>query len=124
MADAPKPPQPLQASLLRVFIGETDKLHGRPLHEAIVLAAHQVGLAGATVLRGIESFGASRRLHTAKVLRLSENLPIVIEIVDLEPTIRDFLTPLDEMLAEAAVGAMVTLEKVEAFHYEPAQGKR
>ncbi len=124
MANAPKPPPPLQARLLRIFIGETDKLHGRPLHQAILLSAHQVGLAGATVLRGIESFGASRRLHTAKVLRLAEDLPIVIEIVDREQAIRDFLVPLNEMLAEAAVGAMVTLEKVEALHYKPAPGKR
>ncbi len=115
-------PEAQPAKLLRIFIGEIDKLHGRPLHEAILLAAHGAGLAGATVLRGIESFGASRRFHTAKLLRLSEDLPIVIEIVDGEREIRGFMATLDQMLSAAGSGAMVTLERVEALHYPPAGG--
>jgi PII-like signaling protein len=112
-----------QAKLLRIFIGETDKLHGKPLYEAIIRAAQAAGLSGATVLRGIESYGASRRLHTAKVLRLSEDMPIVIEIVDGEEPIEQFLEPLNALLGDAGVGAMVTLEKVEILHYPPAKGK-
>ena len=104
---------PKEAELLRVFIGESDKHHGRPLYEVIVELARQRGLAGATVLRGVMSFGASSRLHTAKVLRLSEDLPLVIEIVDKPERIAAFLPELDGLIASG----LVTLEKVRVIAY-------
>jgi PII-like signaling protein len=102
-----------EGQLLRIFIGESDQWHGRPLHEAIVLAARERGLAGATVLRGLEGFGANSRIHTVKVLRLSEDLPLIIEIVDKSERIQAFLPTLDEMVTEG----MVTLEKVNVLIY-------
>jgi uncharacterized protein len=104
---------PKQALLLRIFIGEDDKFGGSPLYEAIVLKAREMHLAGATVLRGPMSFGASSRLHTAKILRLSEDLPLVIEIVDSEEKIDDFLPVLDRMMSSG----LVTLEKVQVLQY-------
>jgi PII-like signaling protein len=104
---------PKQALLLRIFIGEDDKFGGSPLYEAIVLRAREMHLAGATVLRGPMGFGASSRLHTAKILRLSEDLPLVIEIVDSEEKIDDFLPVLDRMM----VSGLVTLEKVRVLQY-------
>lgn len=98
---------------LRIYIGETDHWHGRPLYDALVLKAREMGLAGATVLRGIEGFGAHSRLHTAKVLRLSENLPIVVELVDREERIRGFVTACDEMIREG----LVTIDAVEVVKY-------
>jgi len=99
--------------LLRVFIGESDQWHGRPLHEAILLAARQQGLAGCTVVRGIAGFGAKSHIHTVKILRLSEDLPMVIEIVDQPERIAAFLPKLDEMVSEG----LVTLEKVNVLIY-------
>ena len=99
--------------LLRIFIGEDDRWDGRPLYEAIVLRAREEGLAGATVLRGVMGFGAHSRLHTAKVLRLSEDLPIVVEIVDKPDRIARFLPGLDEMVDEG----MITLERVRIIAY-------
>ena len=104
---------PSEAQLLRIFIGESDKHHGRPLHEAIVRLAHEKGLAGATVLHGVMGFGAHSRVHTAKILRLSEDLPIVIEIVDQPDRIADFLPLVDEMIGEG----LVTLEDVRVIAY-------
>ena len=107
--------------LLRIFVGEKDRWHGRPLYEALVLRAREAGLAGATVLRGVEGFGAHSRLHSAKVLRLSEDLPIVIELVDREDRIRAFLPMCDEMIGEG----LITLEPVEVLKYQappPAGG--
>jgi uncharacterized protein len=104
---------PKQALLLRIFFGEDDKLGGRPLYEAIVLKAREMHLAGATVLRGPMGFGASSRLHTAKILRLSEDLPLVIEIVDSEGKIDEFLPVLDGMMSSG----LVTLEKVQVLQY-------
>jgi hypothetical protein len=104
---------PKQALLLRIFIGEDDKFGGSPLYEAIVLRAREMHLAGATVLRGPMGFGASSRLHTAKILRLSEDLPLVIEIVDSEEKIDDFLPVLDRMMSSG----LITLEKVQVLHY-------
>lgn len=101
------------SKLLRIYIGESDRWHHSPLYEAIVLKAREKGLAGATVLRGPMGFGASSRLHTAKVLRLSEDLPLIIEIVDAEAKIRAFLPELDEMVRDG----LVTLETVEVVHY-------
>jgi uncharacterized protein len=104
---------PKQALLLRIFFGEDDKLGGRPLYEVIVLKAREMHLAGATVLRGPMGFGASSRLHTAKILRLSEDLPLVIEIVDSEDKIDEFLPVLDGMMSSG----LVTLEKVQVLQY-------
>jgi uncharacterized protein len=98
---------PQDAMLLRIFIGEDGKFRGRPLYEAIVLRAREMHLAGATVLRGPMGFGRSARLHTAKILRLAEDLPVVIEIVDSEEKIQEFLPALDGMMQ----GGLVTLEK-------------
>jgi uncharacterized protein len=102
-----------EAELLRVFIGESDKHHGRPLYEAIVHEARRRGLAGATVLRGTMGFGASSRIHTAKILRLSEDLPMVVEIVDEPDKIAAFLPDLDGMIGEG----LVTLERVRVILY-------
>src|SRR6266481_222874 len=104
---------PHDAMLLRVFIGESDRWKHQPLYEAIVLKARQMHLAGATVLRGPMGFGKSSRLHTAKILRLSMDLPVVIEIVDTEEKIQSFLPALDEMMK----GGLVTLEKVRVIQY-------
>jgi PII-like signaling protein len=104
---------PFEASLLRVFIGESDKADGRPLYEVIVEEARKRGMAGATVLRGFLGFGANSRIHTSKVLRLSEDLPIVIEIVDAKDKIEAFLPELDNMIGEG----LVTLEKVHVIAY-------
>ena len=102
---------PENGYLLRIFVGESDKHEGKPLYEWLVLKAREAGLAGATVLRGIEGFGAHSRLHTAKILRLSMDLPLVIEIVDADEKIQSFLPALDQMMK----GGLVTLEKIEAF---------
>jgi PII-like signaling protein len=104
---------PTQALLLRIFIGEDDKFGASPLHEAIVLKAREQHLAGATVLRGPMGFGASSRLHTTKILRLSEDLPLVIEIVDSEDKINGFLPTLDGMMSSG----LITLEKVQVLQY-------
>jgi PII-like signaling protein len=104
---------PRDAMLLRVFFGEDDKHEGRPLHEAIVLAARKAKLAGATVLRGPMGFGRSSRLHTTKILRLSQDLPLIIEIVDTEDAIKAFLPTLDTMMGSG----LVTLEKVQVLQY-------
>ena len=105
---------PQEAMLLRIFIGENDRHGPRPLYEAIVLAARERGLAGATVIRGPMGYGASSRLHTAKILRLSEDLPLVIEIVDSEERIRGFLPVLETMMTASG---LVTLEKVQVIRY-------
>ena len=107
---------PRQAVLLRIFIGENDRSGRSPLHEAIVLKAREQHLAGATVLRGPMGFGASSRLHTAKILRLSEDLPIVIEIVDSEEKINAFLPMLDGMMTSG----LITLEEVQVLQYGTA----
>jgi hypothetical protein len=104
---------PKQAVLLRIFIGEDDKSGKSPLYEAIVLKAREMHLAGATVLRGPMGFGASSRLHTAKILRLSEDLPLVIEIVDSEEKINGFLPTLDGMMTSG----LITMEKVQVLQY-------
>ena len=105
---------PKQAVLLRIFIGENDKFGSTPLYEAIVLKARETHLAGATVLRGPMGFGRSSRLHTSKILRLSEDLPLVIEIVDSEENIDRFLPALDEMMTTSG---LITLEKVQVLQY-------
>ncbi len=102
-----------EGTLLRLFIGESDTWHGTPLYEAIVERVRREGLAGATVLRGIEGFGADSRIHTARILRLSEDLPIVIEIVDTPERIERVVPILDEMVGEG----MLTLERVHIVSY-------
>jgi uncharacterized protein len=104
---------PKDAMLLRIFCGENDRHGTRPLYEAIVLKARESHLAGATVLRGPMGFGKSSRLHTAKILQLSMDLPLVIEIVDEESRLREFLPVLDSMMQ----GGLVTLEKVQVIDY-------
>jgi len=104
---------PHDAVLLRIFIDESDRWQHHPLYEAIVLKAREMHLAGATVLRGSMGFGKSSRLHTAKILRLSFDLPLVIEIVDSEEKIQEFLPLLDGMIQ----GGMVTMEKVKCLDY-------
>ena len=108
---------PHEALLLRIFIGESDRWQHKPLYEAIVLKARELHLAGATVLRGPMGFGKTSRLHTAKILRLSMDLPLVIEIVDSEEKINSFLPILDEMMT----GGLVTLEKVKVIDYRAAE---
>lgn len=104
---------PNQAVLLRIFIGESDHFDGKPLYETIVMTARERHLAGATVLRGPMGFGKSSRLHTSKILRLSEDLPLLIEIVDSEDNINAFLPILDGMMSSG----LITLEKVQVLQY-------
>jgi len=102
---------PEAGKLLRIFIGESDKFEGQPLHEAILHLARREGLAGCTVIKGFEGFGAASRIHTTKILRLSEDLPIIIEIIDAEEKIDQFLPHLDAMVKEG----LVTVEKVKVI---------
>jgi len=102
------------AVLLRIFIGESDRYQHRPLYEAIVLKARELDLAGATVLRGPMGFGKSSHLHTAKILRLSTDLPMIIEVVDSEDKVDAFLPVLDQMMG----GGLVTLEKAKVIRYQ------
>ncbi len=108
---------PEDAILLRIFIGESDRWKHMPLYEAIVLKAREMHLAGATVLRGPMGFGKSSRVHTAKILRLSLDLPLVIEIVDTEEKINAFLPSIDQMMK----GGLVTLEKARVIHYRAGE---
>lgn len=105
------------SKLLRIFIGEADKFGHKSLYEALVLEAKQQEVAGATVLRGILSYGASSRIHTAKLLDLSFDLPIVVEIVDRDDKIEQFLEKANAMIEEAGCGALITIEKAEVIHY-------
>jgi PII-like signaling protein len=111
---------PQEAMLLRIFIGESDRWHHQPLYEAIVLKAREMHLAGATVLRGSMGFGKSSRLHTTKILQLSIDLPLIIEIVDSEEKINSFLPVLDGMMG----GGLVTLENVRVIDYRAAPGRQ
>lgn len=106
---------PEEGLLLRIFIGEDDTYQGKPLYEQIVLKARELGLAGATVIRGIMGFGAHSRIHTAKVLRLSEDLPIIIELVDTEEKLNQLIDFLDKVIEEG----LVTLERVKIIKYLP-----
>jgi len=110
---------PRDSMLLRVFIGESDRWNHKPLYESIVLKARELHLAGATVLRGPMGFGKSSRMHTAKILRLSMDLPIVIEIVDSEEKINKLLPALEQMMS----GGMVTLERVQVIDYRHIERK-
>jgi len=110
---------PTDAVLLRIFIGESDRWEHKPLYEALVLKARELHLAGATVLRGPMGFGKASRLHTAKILRLSMDLPLILEIVDSEEKINSFLPELEKMMG----GGLVTLEKVKVLHYRAGETK-
>jgi PII-like signaling protein len=112
-----------EGRLLRIFVGESDRVHGRPLYEAIVHKARELGLAGATVWRGVEGYGARSHIHTAKILRLSQDLPLVIEIVDSEEKIRAALPALDALMEAAGGGGLVTLEKAQIIKYSPGMQK-
>jgi PII-like signaling protein len=111
---------PEDAVLLRIYVGESDRWQHQPLYEAIVLKARELHLAGATVLRGPMGFGAASRIHTAKILRLSMDLPIVIEIVDTDEKVQALLPFLDEMMD----GGLVTLEKIKVIHYREGKENR
>src|SRR5919108_2660494 len=104
---------PQDGYLLRIFVGESDQWHGRTLYEAVVLKARELHLAGATVIRGPMGFGANSRLHTTKILRLSEDLPMIIEIVDAKEKIDELMPHIDEMVTEG----LVTLERVQVIKY-------
>ncbi|MBT4513151.1 MAG: DUF190 domain-containing protein [Chloroflexi bacterium] len=110
---------PSEGYLLRIFIGETDHYKGKALYEQIVLKARELNLAGATVLRGIMGFGANSRLHTAKVLRLSEDMPVIIEIVDTEENLKKLWPFLDEVVEEG----LITVEKVQVIKYTHSDKK-
>ncbi|MBI5344537.1 MAG: DUF190 domain-containing protein [Deltaproteobacteria bacterium] len=107
---------PSEAELVRVFIGESDRYMGKPLYQAIVEEARKRGMAGATVLRGTLGFGVNSRVHTAKILRLSEDLPMVVEIVDKPERIAEFLPELDKMVEEG----LITIEKINVIAYRHA----
>jgi len=111
---------PEDAVLLRIYVGESDRWQHQPLYEAIVLKARELHLAGATVLRGPMGFGAASRIHTAKILRLSMDLPMVIEIVDTEEKVKTMLPFLDEMMG----GGLVTLEKIKVIRYREGKENR
>lgn len=106
------------SKLLRIFLGELDKYKGVPLYESIVLAAKKEGIAGATVFRGILSYGASSRIHTAKLLDLSMDLPIIVEIVDTQDKIDSFIEIINTMIEEVGCGALITIEAAEVIHYK------
>ncbi|HEU4674107.1 MAG TPA: DUF190 domain-containing protein [Candidatus Limnocylindrales bacterium] len=106
--------------LIRIYIGESDQWHGRPLYEAIVHLLRERGLAGATVLRGIEGFGANAHIHTTRILRLSEDLPVLVEVVDEEERIRAILPELDAMVSDG----LITLERVEVIAYRADDAAR
>ncbi|MEP6741449.1 MAG: DUF190 domain-containing protein [bacterium] len=108
---------PEEGYLLRIFVGESDRYGHKPLYEEIVLKAREAGLAGATVLRGVMGFGRNSILHTAKILRLSEDLPMVVEIVDSLEKVKAFMPQLDEMIKDG----LVTLEEVKVIHYKSSR---
>jgi len=108
-----------QWKLVRIFIGEGDRWQGRPLYESIVYAAREMGVAGATVLRGIEGYGADSVVHSARILRLSQDLPIVVEIVDREEMVETLIEHVETMLDQAGCGAMITIEEARVIRYRP-----
>jgi hypothetical protein len=105
-----------ERTLMRIFIGENDKHEGQPLYEVLLKTFREKGLAGATVLRGVAGFGASSRIHTDKILRLSLDLPLIIEIVETEEAIQTILPDLDRMIG----GGLITLERARVIMYRPA----
>jgi len=108
-----------ERTLMRIFIGESDKYHGKPLYEALLEKFREKGLAGATVIRGVAGFGASSVVHTEKVLRLSLDLPLIIEVVETEEAIQGILPDLDDMIG----GGLITLERAQVILYRPAEAR-
>lgn len=106
------------SKLLRIFIGELDKVEHQPLYEAIVFAAKKNGLAGCTAIRGLMSFGASSRVHTAKLIEISQDLPVIVEIVDHEDKINEFVKVVDDFFTKAKCGGLITIEKATVLHYK------
>ena len=106
------------SKLLRIFIGELDKVGHQPLYEAIVFAAKKNELAGCTAIRGLMSFGASSRVHTSKLIEISQDLPIIVEIVDHEDKINEFVKVIDGFFDEAKCGGLMTIEKATVLHYK------
>ena len=106
------------SKLLRIFIGTTDHIEHQPLYEAIIFAAKKNGLAGATVLKGVMSYGASSLIHTAKLMDISVDMPIVVEIIDHEARINDFVGIVSDMMEKANCGGLITLEKAEVLYYK------
>lgn len=106
-----------EAKLLRIFIGESDKIHGKPVYEEIVLKAREAGLAGATVIKGVMGFGANSKIHTSKLLTLSEDLPLIIEIVDTLEKIEKFIPTINNIFETANNGGLVTIEKAQIIKY-------
>jgi PII-like signaling protein len=117
------PPKPLNGNVLlaRIFLGESDRWQGSPLYEALVLAARKDGIAGATVLRGMMGYGANKHFHAATLLELSGDLPIVVEMVDNEESIRAFLKRIEPMVE--ATGCLITLESIEIYRHHPSPAR-
>lgn len=113
-----------EGTLVRIFIGEADRLGGHSLYEAIVLAAREMGLGGATVLRGIAGFGADSVFHTTRLLRMSQDLPVVVEVVEMPDRIEPFVARVEEMLDEADCGGLITWEKAHVIRYKPDRSNR
>lgn len=112
-----------EAKLLRIFVGESDRHHSVNVYEKIVIEARKAGLAGATVFKGIMGFGGTSRIHTSKILRLSEDLPLIIEIVDELSKIENFLPIVDRIIEEANSGGLITIEKADIIKYKSAKQK-
>jgi len=112
-----------ESKLVRIFIGDSDKISSMPVYEKIVIEAKKFGLAGATVFKGIMGFGGSSRIHTSKILRLSEDLPLIIEIVDEGEKIEQFLRVLEDIFETANCGGLITIEKAEVIHYKAVEKK-
>jgi PII-like signaling protein len=108
-----------QSKLLRIFLGEIDKIGHQPLYEVILLTARNLGIAGATVVRGIMSYGASTRIHTAKLIDISEDLPIIIEIIDTAEKINNFIPVINGLFDQCGRGGLITLEEVNVLYYKP-----
>jgi PII-like signaling protein len=105
---------PRESSLLRVIVGESEKFEGRPVYEALVIKARELNMAGATVTRGIMGYGKTSRIHTAKILEMSEDLPMIIEVVDTEDKLMNFIPVLEKMIR----GGIITMEKAKVIHYK------
>lgn len=108
------------AKLLRIFVGESDKHGSIPLYESIVFEAKKCGLAGATAMRAVMGYGANSIIHTAKLLEISSDLPIVIEIVDVEEKVRKFVERVEELFEQTKAGGLITIEKAEVIRYKPS----
>ncbi|MBP9121108.1 MAG: DUF190 domain-containing protein [Ignavibacterium sp.] len=106
-----------EVKLLRIFVGESDRINGKPVYETLVLKAREAGLAGATVIKGIMGFGANSKIHTSKLLTLSEDLPLIIEIVDTLEKIESFIPTINNIFENANIGGLVTIEKAQIIKY-------